>query len=193
MVLKALTYHVAVIVRVATIIAQKSHGVTLGNVLRVCLHKFLGALPQGWNSLDVFVETEHETVLLLVIRHKLEDIIVDIAEKLDAWLDSPVPLVVHHQGLTEKETRFEAAHVTVTDRVAINNLLLCHILANLSGSLLIYVFWEGPVLFRNLPVMCCPGDKGCCNLLECGIEGLIVQEDPVVVEFPVKAIFDLTN
>ena len=98
------THEMAVVVRVSTIITQKTHRVLLGNVLRMILEESLCSIPQGRNSLHILVQTQHETVLLLVVGHKLEWIIVDVAEKLNAWLDSPIPLVVHHQWLSEEES-----------------------------------------------------------------------------------------
>jgi len=39
------THHVAVVIRISTIITQKAHWVTLSNVLGVCLHELLRAIP----------------------------------------------------------------------------------------------------------------------------------------------------
>jgi len=90
------TYHMAVVIRVSSIVTEEAHRVTLGDVFRVCFHELFGAIPQRRNRLDVFVQAQHETVLLLVFGHELENVIVDIAEKLNAWLDTPVPFVVVH-------------------------------------------------------------------------------------------------
>lgn len=143
----------ATIVGLASIVTQKAHGVIFRNMLGMRLHELLGAVPQRWNGLHVFVQTQHETVLLLVIGHKFEDIIVDVAEKLDAWLNTPVPFVIHHQWLTEEEARFESAHMTVADRVSIDDLPLSHILPNLAGFLLINVLWERPMFLGDLSIV----------------------------------------
>jgi hypothetical protein len=90
------TYHMAMVIRVSSIVTEEAHRVTLGDVFRVCFHELFGAIPQRRNRLDVFVQAQHETVLLLVFGHELENVIVDIAEKLNAWLDTPVPFVVVH-------------------------------------------------------------------------------------------------
>jgi hypothetical protein len=77
----------AMVVGLSTIITQETHRVVLGNMLRMSLHKLLGAIPQGRDGLHIL----------------LEHVIINIAEELDAWLNSPVPFVIEHQWLTEEE------------------------------------------------------------------------------------------
>ena len=49
------TYEVAVIVGVSSIVTQKTHRVTLGNVLRMSFHELLCGVPQGRDRLQVLV------------------------------------------------------------------------------------------------------------------------------------------
>ena len=42
--------------------------------------KFLVAIPQSRDGLDVLVQTEDEAVLFLVVGHELEGVVVDVAE-----------------------------------------------------------------------------------------------------------------
>jgi len=95
--------HMAMVVGLSAVITQKTHGIVLGNMLGMCFHELLGAVPQGRDGLHVFIQTQHETVLLLVVRHVLEYVVVNIAEELDARLYSPVPFIIEHQWLTEEE------------------------------------------------------------------------------------------
>jgi hypothetical protein len=185
--------HVAVIVGVSTVITEIRHGVTLGNVLRMVLHKLLDTVPKRWNGLNVFVQAEHEGVLLAVISHELEGVVVDVAEKLDAWLHTPVPLVVQHQWLLEEEPGLETAHVSVADGITVDDLTFSHILADLAGLVLINVWWERPVFLRDLSIVSRAGNKRCGDLLESLVKWLIIQEDPIVVELSIETILDLTN
>ena len=184
---------VAVVVGLTAVVTKELHAVVLDNVLGVVLGEVLGGVPEGRNGLDVFVKTEGEAVLLLVVGHELEGVVVDVAVELDAGLDAPVPLVVEHQGMAEEEARLVAAHVSVADGVAVDDLLLLHRFADLGGLVLVNPFGEGPVLFGNLAVLGLAGHKSRCNLLELVVELVVVEENPVVVELAVEAVFDLAD
>ena len=149
----------AVVVGFSTIITQESHGVALDNMLWVGLHEFLGALPESWNSLHIFVQTEDEAVLLLIVGHEFESIVVNVTEKLNAGLNTPVPFVVLHQFLLEEESGFESAHVTVADGVSVDDLTLSHIFTDLAGLVLVDVVGERPVLLGNLSIMSRAGNQ----------------------------------
>ena len=178
------------VVGLATIVTEESHGVTLGNVLGVVLHELRNAVPESGDGLEILVKAEHEAVLLLVLVHVAEGVVMDVAVELDARLDAPVVVVVHHKGLAEEEARLETAHVAVADAVTVDDLALSHVLANLLGLLLVDVGRERPVLGRDLAIECLAGNKGGGDLLEGVIEGLIVEEDPVVVVAAVEAVLD---
>ena len=143
----------AVVIGISSIITQESHGVALDDMLWVSFHELLGAFPKSGDSLHILVQTQHETVLLLVIGHKLECIVVDIAEKLNAWLNTPIPFELLHQRMLEEEPRLKSAHMTVADRVSIDDLALSHIFTDLAGFVLIDEVWERPVLLGDLSIM----------------------------------------
>ncbi len=143
----------AVVVRFTVIIAEELHRVVLGNVLREVLCEVLGGVPERGNGLDVFVQTEGEAVFLLLLGHELESIVVDIAVELNTGLDTPVPLIVKHQWVAEKETGLVAAHVSVADGVAVDDLLFLHLLTDLGSLVLVNPLWEGPVLLGDLSVL----------------------------------------
>lgn len=187
------TYEMALVVVLAAIITEEAHGVTLGDMLGVVLHELLGAGPEGRNGIDVLVEGENETVLLVVLVHDAERIVVNIAEELDGGLNTPVVFVVHHELLSEEETGLESAHVTVADRVTVDDLALMHILANLLSLLLVNPLGERPVLLRNQTIVSLTRAERSGDLLELLIERLVVEENPVVVVSTVEAILNLAD
>lgn len=130
-----------VIIGLSIIITQPLQGIAFRDVLGKILHEFLCTVPYCWDGFRIFVQTYYKTVLFLVFRHNPERIEANVAVELDTWLDTPVPFVVLHQGLTEKETRFEAAHVSVADGVSINDFPLCHVFSDLFRFVLIYEVW----------------------------------------------------
>lgn len=187
------THKVALVVSVTAVVTEESHRVVLGNVLGVVGHKLLGAVPESRNGINVLVERENEAVLLVVLVHDTEGVVVDIAEELDRGLNTPVVLVVHHDLLSEEETRLESAHVAVADGVTVDDLAGGHILTNLLGLLLVNPLRERPVLLRNQTVVSLTRAERASDLLELIIEGLVVEEHPVVVVSSVESILDLTD
>lgn len=184
---------VAVVVSSTTIVRQEMHRVALGDVFWVLLHECLDAVPERWNGLDVFVEGEHEGVLLSVVGHVLEGIVVDVAEELDGWLNTPVPFIIEHEWVTEEEARLVSAHVSVADRVAIDDLLFSHVLANLGRLVGIDPLWERPVFLGDLAVLGLARREGGSDLLEGVVELGVIEEDPIVVELAVKTVLNLSN
>lgn len=183
----------AFVVFLTTIVTEESHRVTLGDMFGVILHELLYTVPESRDSLLVFVQTKHEAILLLVLGHETERIVMNVAEKFDAGLDSPVPFVVQHEWLTEEETRFEATHVSVTNGIAIDNLALRHIFTNLPRLILVDVIGERPMLMRNLAIVSLARHEGARNFFESRIEWLVIEENPIVIVAAVEAIFDLTD
>jgi hypothetical protein len=137
-----LSHHVAMVVGLSTVITEESHGVVLRNVFWVILHELLYAVPKSRDRLYVFVQTQHEAVLLLVVGHEFENVIIDIAEHLYTWLNTPVPFIVQHKWLFEEESRLKATHVTIAYRVAVDDLFLSHILTDLRSFFLVNVRGE---------------------------------------------------
>lgn len=183
----------ALVVVLTTIITEEAHRVVGRDMLGVVLHELLGASPEGRNGVDVLVKRENETVLLVVLMHDTERVVVDVAEELDGGLNTPVVLIVHHEFLSEEETRLESTHVTVADGITIDNLSLVHILTDLAGLLLVNPLRERPVLLGNQTIVSLTRAERGGDLLELLIEGLVVEEDPVVVVSAVETILDLSN
>ena len=128
----------AIIIGFTVVITQEVHRVIFGDMLRVSLDEFLSAIPQRRNRVSIFVQAQHKAVLFLVVLHELERIVLQIAEKLHAWLDAPVVLKLVHQGMAEEEAGLETTHMSITDRITIDNLALRHVLANLARLVLVY-------------------------------------------------------
>jgi hypothetical protein len=183
----------ALVVRLTAIVTKELHRVVLGDVLRVVFGEILCGVPQGRNGLDVLVQAEGEAVLLLLVGHELERVVVDVAVQLDAGLDPPVPFVVEHQRVAEEEAGFVAAHVPVADRVAVDDLLLLHLLADPGGLVLVNPLRERPMLLGDLAVLGLARDERAGNSLELVAEVVVVEEDPVVVELAVEAVLDMTD
>ena len=131
----------AAIVSVPSIVAQKSHGIALYNMLRVRPSEVLDAIPDGGNSVYVFVKTEYKTVLLPVVSHELEGIIVDIAIQLDTRFHSPIPFKLIHQRMAVEKARLVSAHVPVAHRVSIYDLSFRHVFSNFPRSVLVNELW----------------------------------------------------
>jgi len=184
---------VAVVVGLSVIVAEPFHRVAVDNVLRVDGAEVLDSIPEGGNGLDIFVQAEDEAVLFLVVGHELERVVVDVAIKLDAGLNAPVPLVIEHQRVAEEEAGFITTHVPVADGVAVDDLLLLHLLAHLGGTVLVDEVGEGPVLRGDLAVLGCARDQHRGDFLKLVIEVIVVQEDPVVVVLAVEAILNIAN
>jgi hypothetical protein len=183
----------AFVVGIPSIIAEEGHAVLGMDVLWMCLHELLDAVPECGYRLDIFVQTQHETVFLAVVDHESEGVVVNIAEQFNGWLHPPVVFKLHHQLMTEEEPTLESAHVAIGDGIAVDDLPLSHILSHSCGLLLIDPGWERPMLFRDLAVMRLPRHERGGDTLEFLVEGLVVEEDPVVVVVAVEAIFDLAD
>lgn len=93
----------AMVVGHAAIITQKAYRIVLGNVLGIVLHKLPSAVPQGRYGLHIFVQAEHEAILLLILGHIEKRIVVDVAKQFDGGFDTPVEFVVEHKRLSIEE------------------------------------------------------------------------------------------
>lgn len=131
----------AVVVCFSTVIADEFHGIPLGDMLRVATCELLHAIPQGRNGRCILIQTDDKAVLLFVLLHEAERIRVDITVELNARLNAPVVLKVHHERVAEEETRLITAHMAVTLGAAVNNLLAVHFLSRFFGLVLVDPLW----------------------------------------------------
>lgn len=72
-------------------------------MLGMSFDELLGAFPKGGNGLDVFVQAEDEAILLLVVFHVFEGVIMNITEKFDTGLHSPVIFELSQKRMSEEE------------------------------------------------------------------------------------------
>ena len=158
----------------ALIITQPIYRITLSYVAWVFFHKLLCAVPQCWDRIDIFVKTYHETVFFAMILHVLEGIIGNVTVELNAWLNTPIPFVLIHQGLTEEKTWLESAHVPVTSRVSIDDFSLVHVLPDLASFVLINPFRKTPMFLRDLAIVSFPRYEGSSDFLKFTIKWLVV-------------------
>lgn len=77
--------------------------------------------------------------------------------------------------------------------ISIDDLSLSHILSDFPRLVLIDEVREGPVLGGYLAVRGLSRDERRGHPLELVIEWLIVQENPVIMKFPVEAILNLPD
>lgn len=183
----------ALVKGLSSVVTQEFHGVPFGDVARIGTHEFLDAVPEGGDGVVVLVQTQHEAVHLVVFLHEAERVKGNVTQQLDAGLDTPIVLVVHHERVAEKEARLVAAHVPVAFRIPVDDLLLAHILAHLFSLLLVNPLRVRPVLLRNEAVVGGSRDERRGDLLESLIKRLVVEENPVVVVVPVEAVLHLSN
>lgn len=162
-------------------------------MLWVFADELLHTIPESGNSLHVLVERQHERVLLLLLGHELEWVVGNVTVELDAGLHTPVPLILEHDFVAEKEARLVSAHVPVADAVSIDDLAFVHVLAHLLRLFLINPFGKAPVLLVNLSISRSAGCQGGRDLLERFVKVVIVQEDPIVVVGVVEAVLDLAD
>ena len=181
------------IVALPFVITQPLHRIAISNMFRMLLHEFLRAVPYRWDGLRILIQADDEAVLPLILRHNPERIKSNVAVKLDAWLDPPVPLVILHQWLAEEEARFETTHMSVAYGISVDNLPFCHVFPDFLGFILIDEIRERPMLFWYCTIVGRPRYQSRRDLLEIFIKLLVVKEHPIVVVIPVESIFDLTN
>lgn len=187
------TYEMAMVIGFALIITQPVYRITLSYVLWVFFHELLGAIPQGWDRIDIFVKTNHETVFFAMILHVLKGIIGNVTVELNAWLNPPIPFVLIHQCLTEEKTRLESAHVPITSRVSVDNFSLVHVLPDLASFFLVNPFRETPMFLRDLAIVSFPRYEGSSDLLKLTIKWLVVEEYPIIMVIPVKSILNMAD
>ena len=95
--------------------------------------------------------------------------------------------------MTEEEARLETAHMSVADRVAVDDLSLSHVLAHFACLVLVNERGKRPVVLWNFTIVCLSRDQRCSDCLEGVIECLVIQKDPIVIVVSVEPIFNLAD
>lgn len=138
------------------------------------VHELLHAIPESRNSIEIFIQTQNEAILLVVFLHESERVEADVTEQFNAGLHAPIILVVQHQRVPEEESGLVTAHVSVTLGIAVNDFPLAHVLTHLFGLLLIDPLRIRPMFFWNNAIMGGTGHQGCGDLFEFVIELLVI-------------------
>lgn len=128
-----------------------------------------------------------------MILHELERIIVNVTEQLDAGLNTPVIFIVLEKIMSEEEATLKTTHVAVRDGVTVDDLVSLHLVSHLGGLVLINPVRERPVLSWDLAIERLAADKVGSDALEVGIERLVVEEHPVVVELAIEPVLNLSD
>lgn len=81
--------------------------------------------------------------------------------------------------------------MAVADRVSVDYFLLGHILSYFLCFILVNPIWKGPVLWRDQAIIGFAGYKGAGDSFKGRIEGLLVQEHPVISVLSIETIFNL--
>lgn len=159
-------------------------------MFRVIVHELRHAIPEGRNSIEVFIQTQNKAILLVVFLHESERVKADVAEQFNAGLHTPIVLVVQHQRVPEEEPRFVTTHVSVTLGITVDDFPLAHVLTHLFRLLLIDPLRVRPMFLWNDAIMGGTGNQSRGDLFEFVIKLLIIQEYPIIMVVAIEAIFD---
>lgn len=80
-------------------IRQPFHGIVLMHIARMIRNELPRFGPQRRHTFRRVVDVDVEAVRLVVVLHPAEDVVVDVAEEVDVWLDAPVILVFGEGGV----------------------------------------------------------------------------------------------
>ena len=163
-----------VVVGIPSIVTHPIHRIALHNVLRMLLHEALDTIPYRRDRLHILIQTNHKTILLLIIPHEFKRIVADVAVQLDTRFHAPIPLILVHQLLAEEESGLETAHVAVAFGVSVNDFPLRHVFTDFARFVLVNVWGVGPVLVGDLAVVGFPRDEGRGDFFEGCVKGLVV-------------------
>lgn len=149
--------------------------------------------PQTRDRSRGVIEIYRKAVGLIMGFHEAEDIVVDIAEEVDIWLDAPVVFQIFEGRVVWEEARVPAAHLVVGDFVCVLDFFFAQDFCGFGVEVLVYPRGDFPVFAGNeLEV-----DFGFCfcadGALEVGGEEFVVEEGPGVVEFVVEGAFEVAH
>merc|ERR1711939_367414 len=130
-----------------------------------------------WYSLLQFLDGNGESIGLIRFDHLQERIISNVAEILDLWLQTPVPLVLLQKLMLVEKSGIESAHGVVTLHSTVHNSSVSLLGDALLCNLRVDPVWESPHLGIDGSELhsatCIILDR----LLECRVELRIVKKD----------------
>ena len=98
--------------------------IILVQVFWMCCHEFFGLWPQGRYGLRCIVKVDGEPVGLIVVTHPAKNVVINVAEKVYLWLDTPVVADILKGGVFIEHATIPAAHLMIRHHGTILNLLL---------------------------------------------------------------------
>ena len=116
---------------------------------------------------------------------------MNVAEEFDTRFDSPIILELIHQWVSEEEARLIPTHMSVADRVTVDDFPLRHIFTDFPGLFLIDPSGKRPMFVRNLSIVCLSRNQGRGDFLERLIKWFVIQEHPSIIIISVKTILNL--
>ena len=90
------------VIRPSDVVSQPVHGVVLMDVLGVLGYELEGLGPESRNRFGGVVEVDGKAIGLVVVLHEAEDVVIDIAEKVNLGLDTPIVLHIGEGGMFVK-------------------------------------------------------------------------------------------
>lgn len=128
-----------------------------------------------------------------MVLHPCEDIVVDIAEKMDIGLDSPIVLHIFQRWVLTKHATVPSAHLVIRPLLHVLYLLRLQEGYRLLVEILVDPRGYVPVLSRDelvsyLRLRSCP-----CPLLEILGERLVVEKGPWVVELVIPCSLQIMH
>lgn len=149
--------------------------------------------PETCDALGVVVQIDREAVSLVVVFHPPEDVVINVAEKVDVRLNSPVPPDILQCWVLVEHAAVPSAHLVVGSPAHVLHALLFEDLDGLLVQVFIDPAWGFPMLFRNLlegdlRVRCLSN-----GLHELFLERLVVEKEPRVVELVIEGPFEVSH
>lgn len=133
----------------ASLVGDPIQSIVLVQVLRV-LRNELGCLgPQGRDGFWCIVKVNSEAVGLVLVLHKTEHIIIDVAEEVNLGLYTPVELGVGQSWVFVEQTTVPSAHLMVRELVGVLNVVLLEDVHGLLVQVIIDPGWLIPMFSRD--------------------------------------------
>ena len=139
------------------------------------------------------VEVDGEAVGLVAVLHEAEDVVVNVAEEVNLWLDAPVVLHVFESWVFVEHARVPAAHLVVAQHVRVLNIVLLEDVCALDKQVMVDPAGDFPVLCRDELVADFGLGHGTCSVLELFGERYVVEEGPRVVELVVPCTLQVAH
>lgn len=137
------------VIRSELVVRQPLHHVILGNVGWVRGNELLGFWPETRDTLRCIEQVDGKAVRDVVVLHVPENIVIDIAEKLDLGLHTPVVAVVAEDRMPVEHSTVPSAHQVIGHLVTILDTLLLQHLRRLVEGIHVDPVRNRPMLLGN--------------------------------------------